>query len=190
MVKITLEALDVNLLAAALRQGDETAFRQLFEALYSPLVSYAAGLLRDRQAAEDLVQDAFVRLWRTRESVDPERSVRALLFVTVRNLTLNAIRRRSNHQRILMTMSTDDMQPPGHGSYDADRLRERLRRWIDGLPEREQEAFRLSRFADLTHDEIAEVMEISKATVEKHITNALRKLRDKLKAFDPEILKS
>ncbi len=113
-----------------------------------------------------------------------------MLYVTVRNLALNALRSRTNHLNLLRTMERSDRIPTGHGTYDRDRLRVRLRQWIAGLPEREREAFELSRFGELTHREIAEVMGISKGTVEKHITNALRKLRDRLKAFDPEILKS
>jgi len=184
------DATDVRALAAAVTAGDERAFRALFDMLYSPLVAYSAGLCGSRHLAEDLAQEAFVRLWRNRARIDPARSVRALLFVSVRNLSFNANRERSTHRKLLHEMETTHSRPPDYGGVDAGRLRDRLREWIAKLPDREQEAFRLSRFTDLTHQEIADVMGISKGTVEKHITNALRKLRDRIKAFDPEILKS
>lgn len=63
---------------------------------------------------------------------------------------------------------------------DSDALRTRMRAWIDDLPERQREAFRLSRFDDLTHDEIADVMDIAPRTVTNHVTKALQTLRDRL----------
>ena len=100
------DATDVRALAAAMSAGDERAFRALFDMLYSPLVAYSAGLCGSRHVAEDLAQEAFVRLWRNRARIDPTRSVRALLFVTVRNLSFNAIRERSTHQKLLKDMET------------------------------------------------------------------------------------
>jgi RNA polymerase sigma-70 factor (ECF subfamily) len=65
---------------------------------------------------------------------------------------------------------------------------EKIGGWIQELPERRREAFELSRFHGLRHDEIAAVMGVATKTVENHILLALRFLRDKLNAFDPQLL--
>lgn len=181
---------DDKSLAEGLRSSDHRAFRRLFESQYPSLVAYATGFSIDRAVAEDLAQEVFVRVWKNRDAIDPDRSINAMLFVMVRNLAFNHIRTKGRRKELMETMDKIDHTPADYGSHDLDRLRSRLRSWIGALPDREQEAFRLSRFSELSHREIADVMGISQGTVEKHITNALRKLRDQIKVFDPDLLKS
>lgn len=64
----------------------------------------------------------------------------------------------------------------------------KFREWIYDLPERQREAFLLSREQDLSHEEIAEVMDVSPNTVNNHIVKAMRALRDRLKDFRPDLL--
>lgn len=179
-------------LAAGIRSGDRRAFARLFEGLYGEAVSYSLSLGSGLDAAEDLVQDAFVRLWVNRSRIDPARSIRALLFVSVRNLTLNSARDAANRRRLLDREGGEAAQPRADweavSSIEAALLADRIKKWIQGLPNREREAFMLSRYSPLSHSEIADVMGVSKHTVEKHITNALRALRDKLKALHPELV--
>ncbi len=182
-------------LGVRVRAGERQAFRSVFEWLYPEVVAYSASLGGGTRSAEDLAQDAFVRLWEKRKLIDPHRSIKALLFVTVRNLTFNSTRDANNRRILLETRNAEgeaakDTAPERQidESIDAAMLGTKIRRWIDDLPDREGEAFRLSRFSELKHREIADVMGISKHTVEKHITNALRTLRDRLKALDPGLL--
>lgn len=70
---------------------------------------------------------------------------------------------------------------------DAERLDDHLRAWIDELPDRQREALSLSRFEGLSHEEIAEVMEISPATVNNHIVRALKTLRGKVRSHHPDL---
>ena len=153
--------------------------------MHPVLLRYAARLTRDEDAAYDVVQDAFVKLWQVRETLDPERSMKALLYRIVRNLSLNyqRMKRHEATQRAALPDGEAAQTPTPEETYDAEVLGAHLRQWIDTLPPRRREAFELSRFESLSHDEIAQVMNLAPRTVTNHIMLALQYLRDRLRAF-------
>jgi len=161
-----------------LRTSDREAFTGLFDAMHAPLLRYAARLTSE-EAAYDAVQEAFVSLWRMRASLDPDRSLKSLLYTLVRNEALNQ-RRAMDRRQARHAEYSPTREPSPSDQVEAEALRARLKHWIADLPERQREAFRLSRFDGLTHDEIAEVMGIAPRTVTNHVTNALQTLRDRL----------
>lgn len=171
-----------------LRGGDGAAFTELFDDLHPALLRYAWRLLRDEDAAQDVVQDAFLRLWRRRATLDPTRSIRSLMYTTVHNRSLNWIRDRKLHAQPddEIALRAWDTTPDASARLDADRLQDRLDGWIARLPDRRREAFVLSRYQGLTHAEIAEVMGLTPRTVNTHIVLALRDLRERLRTLSPE----
>lgn len=173
-------------LCRALAASDMGAFETLFRHLHAPLLRYASSLVGP-DAADDVVQDAFVRIWNARERLDPDRSLRALLYQTVRNLGLNRVRNRSTRQDKLAGLAADAPEPvalPDAHAEAAD-TGARLRAWVADLPDRQQEALRLTRFDGLSHEEAAEIMGVSPRTVNNHLVRALRTLRDRLSRLDP-----
>jgi RNA polymerase sigma-70 factor (ECF subfamily) len=168
--------------ARRLRASDPEACTELFEACYDQLLRYAARLT-DEATAYDVVQEAFVALWQMRSSIDPDRSLRSLLYTLVRNEALN--RNRAMERRRARRVEYDPQARPDSPDerVEAEALRDRMRDWIDDLPARQREAFRLSRFDGLTHEEIADVMDVAPRTVTNHVTTALRTLRERLDAY-------
>lgn len=173
--------------ARRLAAGDAGALRALFDAAHDPLVEYVGGLLRDDQAARDVVQDTFVRVWQHRATLDPARSLRALLYRTARNLAFNAVRDARTRARLLGDggeATPDDVlpwaAPDPVAEVEAGELAERVRAAIAALPERQREALTLSRFDGLTHEEVADVMGCSARTVNNHLVRALATLRARL----------
>lgn len=173
-----------------LKAGDRTALEALFRCSYAELANYARFWLGHRHEAEDVVQEVFIRLWEHRHTLDPRRSLRALLFVSVRNRALNV--RRDRHPatardapdwKSLESRAAAPDDPP-----EIIPLETRLNGWLAELPERRREAFCLSRFQDMRYADIAEVMGISIKTVEQHIGEALRFLRDKIRVYDADLL--
>ena len=81
-------------LLGGLRAGKQDAYESIFKSYYAQLVGAAESMLRERSAAEDVVQDVLVELWKRRQSLDVETSLRAYLFRAVRNRSLNQIRHR------------------------------------------------------------------------------------------------
>ncbi len=172
-----------------IRDSDQTALAALFRACFGDLRRYARSFGADESTADDLVQESFIRLWNRRKSVDPARSVRAYLCVTIRNLALNDERRIRTRERIHSGMTPPVNAPTPDLMADAHLLQSRLQDWIRDLPERRREAFVLSRFAGLSLHEIAAVMNVSAKTVEQHITHSLKELRRRLHELDPDLLK-
>ncbi|MFB6231451.1 MAG: RNA polymerase sigma-70 factor [Salinibacter sp.] len=161
-----------------LRASDREAYTDLFDAMHAPLLRYATRLT-DEDAAYDVVQNAFVSLWQMRASIDPDRSLKSLLYTLVRNEALNQ-RRAMDRRQDRHAAYSPNRRPSPSDQVETDALQTRLRRWIDDLPEQQREAFRLSRFDGLTHKEIADVMDIAPRTVTNHVTKALQTLRDRL----------
>jgi len=133
--------------------------------------------VNDKADAMDIVQDVFIKLWNFRTNIDPNKSLTSYLYTAVRNHSLNFLRDHSSKTEVLDEEIILDDQD--QSNEDSLLLRD-LKKCIDELPERQREAFELSRFEGLQHDEIAGIMEISARTVNNHIVAALKTLRDRL----------
>ncbi len=159
----------------------EKALEAVFRSEYAALCRTALRLVGRSDVAEDLVQDAFLEVWRRRESLDFHLSVRAYLRRAVANRALNYLR---DNRRL--TELPDDLGRWGRSVQDVPAETAELQRLIaetiDGLPEKCREAFVLSRYEDFSYREIAEQLNISIKTVEKHIAKGLLTLRNVLRA--------
>ncbi|MEM1043103.1 MAG: sigma-70 family RNA polymerase sigma factor [Bacteroidota bacterium] len=174
-------------LCRRLRASDREAFAEVFRALREPLLRYVARFTGDAPLAHDLVQDVFVMLWEMRTTLDPEQTLRGLLYRMARNRALNHKRARRTRQRKhdeIRHMAEPTVSPAQR--LDADRLRVRLGRWLGDLPERQREALSLTRFEGLSHREAAEAMGVAPRTVNNHIVRALGTLQARLDAFEDE----
>ncbi len=177
----------INVLAEKISQSDRQAFDELFRLMYPGLVRYAVLYLKEKQIACDIAQDTFITLWKQRTNIDLDKSLKSFLFRMVKNQCLNFL--RDNERLIvdtdLMNITPADRQGADLSEYHTheNRLANLFREWIDSLPERQKEAFELSRFEGLNHHEIADVMEISAKTVNNHIVTALQQLRACYEAY-------
>ncbi|MCU0648028.1 MAG: RNA polymerase sigma-70 factor [Gemmatimonadaceae bacterium] len=169
--------------ARRLRRDDHAALRAAFDRAYAPLVRFADSLVRDPGLAADFAQEAFVRLWEHRATIDPAQSLRAWLFRTVRNLALNHHRDGRTRDRLLDDVTIDDSAAVPRAfvapdaAVEAAELLDRVHAGIAALPPRQREALELSRFQGLSHAEIAEVMACAPRTVNNHLVRALESLR-------------
>ena len=118
-----------------LRASDSTACTEVFEAMHPVLLRYALQLTRDEATAYDVVQEAFIKLWHVRETLDPKRSMKALLYRIVRNLSLNVLRMK-RHQTIEQAALPDlemAQATTPEEAFDTEVLGVHLRRWIDAI---------------------------------------------------------
>ncbi len=167
-----------------LKKGNEQAFEQLFKRYYQALCSYASQLLQDDDAAEEIVQDFFVKFWEKRNSITIETSLKNYLFRSVKNLSLNRIK----HEKIKIQHAQHVISEAEMNDYDAHFLEVDLKKDIEesiaALPEKRREIFRLSREDGLKYREIAEKLNLSVKTVEAQMSLAIKTLRDKLKKYN------
>lgn len=163
---------------------DAEAFAILLRERWRDLVSYCARVLDSSEGAEDVAQEAFVRLWEKRSRWKRGSSARALLYTIARNLALNerkatsARLRRAEQSRPVSSLSVAPDQ-----RVEADEFRLALQRAVDDLPARKREVVMLSRFDGLSRSEIASVTGLSEQTVANYLVAALTSLRTTLGAF-------
>ena len=174
-----------------LGEDDEVAFERIFRRLSEPVFRFVCGMVQDEALAHDLTQDTFAKLWRIRDRMDEVDSLRAYVFQMARNRVYNqqrAEKTRREHDEDLRQFHESASPPSPARDADASVLRAILEQWIEELPDRQQEALCLRRQEHLSHDEIAEVMDISPSTVNNHIVRAMKHLRERLQEYRPDLL--
>lgn len=174
-------------LFARLRAGDQAAFDAIFRAHYAALVGLADGMLRSRAAGEDVVQEVMLELWRRRETVVIQESLRAYLVRSTRNRALNHIRHANVQRKAEPQLARDEaILPTGASLLVAGELRNAITAAVAELPPACREVFMLSRTHGLRYAEIAETLGISVKTVESQMGKALRHMRNRLAQWLPE----
>jgi RNA polymerase sigma-70 factor (ECF subfamily) len=171
---------------AALRRGDESAFHALFDRLYGPLRGYARALAGDDATGDDLVQEAFVRLWDRRAALSDDTPLAGYLYRTVRNLAFNHRRDVATRRRLLDDpAATESAAAPGalpapDAALQSADVSARLLAFVADLPPRQREAIELSRMQGLSHQDVAAAMGCAPRTVNNHLVAALSTLRRRL----------
>jgi RNA polymerase sigma-70 factor (ECF subfamily) len=174
-------------LLSRIRQGDQGAFDTLFRAHYAPLVRHIEGMLRRRDVAEEVVQDVMLELWRRRETLVVDDSLRAYLYRATRNRALNHLRHEAIVKRSEPELAPDVESRPGADSVLVDEeIGVAVRQAMRELPDRCREVFELSRMRGLKYSEIAAALGISVKTVEAQMGKALRLMREKLAPWLPD----
>ncbi len=178
-----------NELFLKLKNGDEQAFKFLFNKYYSSMCLFARQFLNDSQLAEESVQDMFVKIWEKRELLNIESSVKHYFFRSVRNHCLNQIQHEKiKHQYASTVLQTTHQEIDQDQYYMEVDLLQRIEKSIDSLPPKRQEIFRLSREQGLKYKEIADTLNISVKTVEAQMGLALKYLRDELKDYNKHLM--
>jgi RNA polymerase sigma-70 factor, ECF subfamily len=171
-------------LLARIASGDRGAFEQLFREHYAALVRFGEGLLRSRELAEDTVQEVLLNLWRQRETVRVDDSVRAYLFRAVRNRSLNHMRNeRVRREAVPQLVLESRESTAADAALGETELESAVRQAVAELPPRCREVFELSRVRGLKYQEIAETLGISIKTVETQMGRALKSLRERLRPY-------
>lgn len=176
---------DVELISR-IRIGDEAAFRIAFDLYSSKLYTFSFRLLKDNEQCQEVVQEVFLNLWLSRTKLDDQYPLAPYLYTITRRLTLNVLRSMANKQFAMdklwlnlqrVSNETEEMVL----LEDLERFTEEVLR---ALPKQQQLVFRMSRQRELSYDEIADELNISRNTVKNHLVAALKTLRSQFqKAF-------
>ena len=159
-------------------------FRLLFREYYDPLSRYAYTLVTDHDAAEDLVQEVFVRIWEKHQPIIQSPQVRAYLYRAVRNTCFNHL--GAQKKRPVTSLSDTDLESADSIAWTVEEepddegipnYRELLKKGIDQLPEKCKEVFLLSRSGNLSNQEIADNLGISVKTVNNQTWKAMKLLK-------------
>lgn len=171
---------DAELVRLAAR-GDSAAWRTLTTVHSVPLYRYAWRIVGERDAAEDVVQETFLRLWRHADRWRPDAPVRAWLYRVAGNVARDML--RSRRDVVELEADKPDPAPSVVDQVVADRRAAQVRALVDQLPERQRHALILCRWEGLSMAEAATVMDCTAEAVEALLSRGRRALRAGLEAM-------
>jgi RNA polymerase sigma-70 factor (ECF subfamily) len=155
----------------------------LFRKYYAGLCKSLYRVLRDTTLAEDIVQEVFLKVWEMRETLKMDEAIQSYLYRSCYNTALNFLKQRKPNTDI----DTLEVALPGGETAEKHltllETEAEILKAIDALPPKTRIVFSLSRFEELSYKEIAEKLEISVKSVEKHMGIALQRLRENLKEY-------
>lgn len=161
-----------------INKGDQRGIKFIYDNYYNYLCHAVYKLLPESSTVEDVVQDVIMEIWKKRERLVINISLKAYLRRASINKTLNLIRSRrmvfENDENYKETfISSEDIEE----NMEVEELKMRINESIDGLPDKCRTVFMLSRFEDMSYKQIAAELDISIKTVENQISKALKILR-------------
>ncbi|WP_026464380.1 RNA polymerase sigma-70 factor [Adhaeribacter aquaticus] len=169
----------------ALKQGDRQAFGLIYNRFAPKLYSFALKLVREKETAEEIVQEVFLKLWDRKQMLDPEQNLEGYLYRMVRNLIYNQAKHavyETAYAKYLIGKG-NLMENYIEDNVNFNELKELLETTYAALPPKRKEVFCLSRLEGLSNAEIAEKLHTSNSNVENHINKALHLIRAKLKKY-------
>jgi RNA polymerase sigma-70 factor, ECF subfamily len=163
-------------------QGDSEAFTILYDRYGRAAFSLAYRVMGERQAAEDLVQDTFLKLWRSATSYRPERgSVRTWLLSIVRNRGIDQLRAHASRRRMQdrIEASAPRSQPSeAFAETWRNSQRDRVRDALNTLPPEQLKVLELAYFSGYTHAQVSELLDVKLGTIKGRMRLGLKKMRD------------
>jgi RNA polymerase sigma-70 factor, ECF subfamily len=177
------------------KRGDRAAFTALVEKYKQPVMNFVFRSLRDETEAEDLAQNVFLQVYKSRSRYVRTAKFSTWLFTIARNLCLNEIRRRSRHpaESLEETHAENEDQP--QRQYEDKKvflpsekilhgeLAQKIEEALAGLPENQRSAILLCRQDELSYEEIAEILDCSLSATKSLIHRGRETLREKLKPY-------
>lgn len=166
---------------------NESNTASLIDELGTPLVRYLTKKLKNNEDANDLAQEAFLRMHRFQQSSQLD-NARAFLFRTANNLVIDQIRRDKVHDKYLNSEmppessdgGEDKFAPSAERTVSAEQELDKIYQIVDKMPTKVSRAFLLHRGKDMSYSEIAAEMGVSNSMVEKYISEALKLLRKEM----------
>lgn len=171
-----------NLLVAKIRNNDKEAFKALYIRYCKKLYYFSIRCKLSNYDSEELVQSVFINIWDRRNFLDETFNIKSYIYKSAVNYIYNCLRRNAIRNRYIESEMTEK-------SAASDITYEQVFLWdlekslvaiIDSLPSQQKQVIRLSRIEGLSHEEIAEKLNISIRTVENHIYRALNTIKKKL----------
>lgn len=177
--------MDINsekTLIEGLRKGDEASYKRLYTLFYPELRAYLNTVSGSIEVSKDLSQQVFIKIWKKRASLSINSSLKNYIFRIGYNLFIDLQRKNKKDLQLLDQLKHDALHEiVDLPNDDLDKKVSLVLSEIDKLPEKCKNVFLLAKKDGLKYSEIAEELNISIKTVERHMTKALRRLRQGLK---------
>ena len=176
-----------------LKNDDEAAFKVLFNDFYSKLYYFVLEFVPLKDVAENIVQDTLVTLWNKRNELKDDSNLTSYLFTVAKNNALKKLREKKYSQKLFsnaidvgeLDLNVETLSTVDTSVYAFMDIEQIIQETLASLPPQCRKVFELSRFQEMKNREIAEELDISIKTVEKHITKGIKTFKVALKDYLP-----
>ncbi len=179
--------IEKEILTIGLQRGDEIAYKNLYDLHYENLVRYCHTLTNNLQRSEDVVQNVLIKIWLNRDKIKITTSLKSYLYKAVFNEFIKEKGKLKQREKMLLELKREALDEIVE--LDGEVLNEKLRlldNAIDQLPKKRKKVFLLNKREGYKYREIAEELNLSEKTVEKHISRAIKQLRETMNHNSPK----
>ncbi|OUU01848.1 MAG: RNA polymerase sigma-70 factor [Bacteroidetes bacterium MED-G17] len=152
-------------------------YQILFNKYYSQMVYLANTYLFNKEDAEEIVQDVFIKIWNKRNEIQ-DFAIKTYLFTSTKNASINFLRRKKIDSQSLESLSKFKSQ--NAKPLESLEFAQKIKKAIDQLPPKTKRVFLMSRYFEFTYKEIAQILSLSPKTIENQMGTALRLLKKKI----------
>jgi len=170
-------------LVKLLKTGDMSAFDIIYKRYSRRLYGFVFRYIKQESDTEEIVQEVFIKIWKSRDKIDVYSSFESFLFTIAHNATINLLKKKATEQKYVEHVKSLQRIEETYELTDEihyQELKHKLQGLLDELSPRQKEIFQLSREEGLSHKEIAEKLGISTNTVKNHMVTTLSFLKSKL----------
>jgi RNA polymerase sigma-70 factor (family 1) len=164
--------------------GNQHAFKQLFQYFFKPISQFAFSIVKTKDAATEITDEVFIKLWRNRENILAIQNLRVYIYKAAKNTALNYLSKKANQQITepfdYISIELKDDNNPEQLMITAEMFAQ-LKTVVDELPPRCKMIFKLVREDGLKYKEVAEILNLSINTVDAQMVIAVRRITEKVK---------
>lgn len=171
---------DEQILLSELSTGKEDAFDKMYDHYVDSIYSFVIKFVKSPDLAKDLTQEIFIKIWENRGRLGEVKSFRSYLFVTARNHVLNVLKEASRSNVVLTEIITSYVSPQGANEMISREYEQWLHSVLESMSEQMRAVFKLCREQNKSYDEVADLLQISKNTVKKHMVRSMRVIKGRL----------
>ena len=176
-----------------IKSANQKSFGYLIQLYFNPITLYAKSIVLDSELAKEIVQDVFLKIWDTRDSLIIKSSLKSYIYQMTHNLCIDHLRTKANKKNLSL-ISYDDLKmrldifelEDPDSFFDilfSEQMETAIHHAIEELPEQCREVFILSRYDLLSYPQISQKLNISLSTTKTQMCRAMNKLKDALKDF-------
>jgi RNA polymerase sigma-70 factor (family 1) len=165
---------------SSLKEGNSKAFTDVFDLWKDKVYSYFLKKTKQQEAAKELTQDTFIKLWKYRAQMDTTVSLDQQIFQKARQIYIDWLRKETSYRRHFDTPENIPLEPTASINAASHELRDAIHTALNSLPEKRKQIFELKHVYGYSYKEIAESLGISVKTVDSQLLKALSQLRKSL----------
>ena len=178
------EQISDEILLSKVKNDNGLAFNTLFTRYYKKLCYYAERITHNGDQAEEVVQELFIRIWENRKTIEVDKSVKAYLYRSTYNRSVNALRSLKKFEAIEAEKISEESYQCADNDILYFELEVKLFEIIDAFSEKQRNVFIMKRFDNRSYKEIAAELDMSERMVEKYLSKSLSALRQALDEYN------